>query len=88
MNGNNSNGKKEERGGASQGAGAAKQKKIGVLQLAKAVGWSFFGIRKRADLESDAAQLHPLALIAAGLIGAVIFIVVLLLIVHVVVGQA
>ncbi|MCG5077159.1 DUF2970 domain-containing protein [Paraburkholderia tagetis] len=82
MNGNESNG---ERDGAKQGAGAAK-KKSGVLQLAKAVGWSFFGIRRRADLEADAAQLHPLALIAAALIGAVIFIVVLLLIVHAVVG--
>ncbi|MFC4708592.1 MULTISPECIES: DUF2970 domain-containing protein [Paraburkholderia] len=85
MNGND---RKEQRDDASQGAGAAKQKKIGVLQLAKAVGWSFFGIRRRADLESDAAQLHPLALIAAGIIGAVVFIVVLLLIVHAVVGQA
>ncbi|MFX1671185.1 DUF2970 domain-containing protein [Paraburkholderia sp. A2WS-5] len=82
------NDRKEERGGASQEAGAAKQKKSGLLQLAKAVGWSFFGIRRRADLESDAAQLHPLALIAAGIIGAAIFIVVLLLIVHAVVGQA
>ncbi|MFD1558954.1 DUF2970 domain-containing protein [Paraburkholderia silviterrae] len=83
MSGNDMKG---ENGGANQGAGAAKQKKSGVLQLAKAVAWSFLGIRKRADLESDAAQLHPLALIAAGLIGAVLFIVVLLLIVHAVVG--
>lgn len=67
--------------------GAAKPKKSGLLQLAKAVAWSFLGIRKRADLESDAAQLHPLALIAAGIIGAALFIVVLLLIVHAVVGQ-
>ncbi|QBQ95983.1 DUF2970 domain-containing protein [Paraburkholderia pallida] len=83
MSGNDRN---DESGGAKEGAGAAKQKKSGVLQLAKAVAWSFFGIRKRADLEADAAQLHPLALIAAGLIGAVLFIVVLLLIVHAVVG--
>jgi hypothetical protein len=84
----NGNGMKGEGGGAKQGAGETKPKKSGFLQLAKAVAWSFLGIRKRADLESDAAQLHPLALIAAGLIGAVLFIVVLLLIVHAVVGQS
>ncbi|HEV3429271.1 MAG TPA: DUF2970 domain-containing protein [Paraburkholderia sp.] len=69
------------------GARPAKAKKNSVLQLVKAVAWSFLGVRKRADLESDAAQLHPLALIAAGIIGAILFIVVLLLIVHAVVGK-
>jgi hypothetical protein len=68
------------------GEGGGTKKKAGVLQLVKAVAWSFFGVRKRADLEADAAQLHPLALIAAALIGAALFIGVLLLIVHAVVG--
>lgn len=81
MNGNDMKGE----GGGAKNGGAAKRKS-GLLQLAKAVAWSFLGIRKRADLEADAAQLHPLALIAAGLIGAVLFIIVLLLIVHAVVG--
>ncbi|CAG9270359.1 conserved hypothetical protein [Paraburkholderia unamae] len=68
------------------GTGPAKQKKGGFLQVVKAVAWSFLGVRKRADLESDAAQLHPVQLIIAGIVGAVLFIVVLLLIVHAVVG--
>jgi hypothetical protein len=71
-------------GNGTNGDGNAK--KGSVLQLVKAVAWSFLGVRKRADLEADAAQLHPAALIAAGIIGAVLFIVVLLLIVHAVVG--
>ncbi|WP_459906558.1 DUF2970 domain-containing protein [Caballeronia sp. HLA56] len=58
----------------------------GFLKLVKAVFWSFFGVRRRADLENDAAQLNPLHLIAAGVIGAVVFIVVLLLVVRAVVG--
>ncbi|MDR5770392.1 DUF2970 domain-containing protein [Caballeronia sp. LP006] len=58
----------------------------GFLKLVKAVFWSFFGVRRRADLENDAAQLKPLHLIAAGVIGAVVFIVVLLLVVRAVVG--
>jgi hypothetical protein len=62
--------------------GAAKPKKGTVLQLFKAVAWSFLGVRKRADLEADAAQLHPVAVIAAAVVSALLFIVVLLLIVH------
>jgi hypothetical protein len=66
--------------------GGDSPNKSGFLRLVKAVFWSFFGVRRRADLESDAAQLNPLHLIAAGVIGAVLFIVVLLLIVRAVVG--
>jgi hypothetical protein len=63
---------------------AESSNKGGALKLMKAVFWSFFGVRRRADLESD-AQMNPLLLIAAGVIGAALFIVVLLLIVHAVV---
>jgi Protein of unknown function (DUF2970) len=60
--------------------------KSGFFRLLKAVFWSFFGVRRRSDLESDAAQLNPLHLVLAGLIGAALFIVVLLLVVRAVVG--
>jgi len=69
-------------GGGTQKNGA---KKGGFLQVVGAVMWSFFGVRKRRDLEAD-AQLNPLHLIAAGIVGAVLFVVVLLVIVHMVVG--
>ncbi|TAL99926.1 MAG: DUF2970 domain-containing protein [Paraburkholderia sp.] len=72
--------------GGTDGEGGAGKKKSGVLQLCRAIAWSFMGVRKRADLESDAAQLHPLALIIAGLLGAAIFVGVLLLVVHAVAG--
>jgi Protein of unknown function (DUF2970) len=55
------------------------------LRLLKAVFWSFFGVRRRSDLESD-AKLNPLHLVAAGLIGAALFIVILLVVVRSVVG--
>jgi hypothetical protein len=55
-------------------------------QSMRAVLWSFFGVRKRRDLEADAAQLNPLHVIVAALISAAIFIVVLILIVRAVVG--
>lgn len=53
----------------------------------KAVFWSFFGVRKKSDYESDSQQLNPVHVIVAGLIGAIIFIVTLLLIVKSVVGK-
>lgn len=48
----------------------------------KAVFWSFFGVRKRRDYEQDAANLNPVHVIVAGLIGALLFIGVLLLVVR------
>ena len=58
--------------------------KNSFLRLLKAVFWSFFGVRRRRDLESD-ASLNPLHLIAARVIGAALFIAVLLVVVRAVV---
>ncbi len=44
----------------------------------KAVGWSFIGLRKRSDLESDGAKLNPIHIIVMGF-GAVLFFVVALI---------
>ncbi|MFJ3057745.1 DUF2970 domain-containing protein [Herbaspirillum sp. NPDC087042] len=54
----------------------------------KAVFWSFFGVRKRRDYESDAARLNPVHVIIAGIIGAVVFVAILVTIVKVVVANA
>ncbi|WP_338720382.1 DUF2970 domain-containing protein [Herbaspirillum sp. DW155] len=54
----------------------------------KAVFWSFFGVRKRKDYESDAAQLNPVHVIIAGILGAVIFVAVLVSIVKLVLRSA
>jgi hypothetical protein len=50
------------------------RRKGGFLATMKAVLWSFFGVRKRADYENDAASLNPIYVIVAGLIAAAIFI--------------
>ena len=52
----------------------------------KAVFWSFFGVRKKSDYERDAAQLNPVHVIIAGVIGAALFAMVLIVIVRTVVG--
>jgi len=58
------------------------------LQVAKAVFWSFLGIRRRAEHESDVTQLKPAQVIIAGLIGAAIFVLSLVLLVKFIVGMA
>lgn len=62
------------------------QRKASFGATMKAVFWSFFGIRKKSDYEKDAQQLNPVHVIIAGVIGAAIFIAVLLLIVNSVVA--
>lgn len=63
------------------------QRKMSFGAAMKAVFWSFFGVRKRKDYEQDAAQLNPVHVIIAGLIGAALFIAVLLVIVRLVVAK-
>ncbi len=52
------------------------------LMTMKAVFWSFFGIRKGSDYEKDAAQLNPVHVVIAALIGVAIFISVLVTLVR------
>jgi len=59
----------------------AVRRKGSFLQTMKAVGWSFFGVRKGSDYEQDLGQLNPVHLVIAGVIGAVLFITALLLLV-------
>jgi preprotein translocase subunit Sec61beta len=56
-------------------------------QTARAVFWSFFGVRKRADYESDVQQLDPRHVLVAGIIGAALFVLALVLLVNWVVGS-
>jgi hypothetical protein len=60
----------------------AVRRRGSFLRTMKAVGWSFFGVRKGVDLEKDVNQLNPVHVVIAGVIGAVLLIVVLLLIVN------
>jgi hypothetical protein len=65
----------------------ASRRKASFAATMKAVFWSFFGVRKRSDYDKDAASLNPLHVIIAGLIGAAIFVAVLIVIVKLVVAQ-
>ena len=62
-----------------------QERKSSFAASMKAVFWSFFGVRKRRDYDRDAANLNPVHVILAGLLGALIFIGVLILVVQLVV---
>lgn len=57
-------------------------RKAGPLQVARAVFWSFLGIRKRSDYQDDSVRIKPHQIIIAGLIGAALFVLTLVLVVR------
>ena len=57
-------------------------RKATPLQVAKAVLSAFIGIRKRAAHEHDAVTITPLQVIVAGVIGAAIFVLSLIMLVR------
>lgn len=61
-------------------------RKATPFEVAKAVFWSFLGIRKRAAHERDAVTIKPVQVIVAGLIGAIIFVLSLILLVRFITG--
>jgi len=56
-------------------------------QTVKAVAWSFVGLRKGAGYQQDIQKLNPVHVIVAGIIGAVLFVLALVLVVNWVVGS-
>lgn len=53
----------------------------------KAVLWGFLGVRKRSGQDADMASISFVHIVLAGLLGAVIFMTILLLIVKAVVSN-
>ena len=48
-----------------------------MIAAFKAVFWSFFGVRKRSDYEADTQKLKPQHVIAAGIVSAAVFVLLL-----------
>lgn len=63
----------------------AHQRRASFAQTAKAVLWSFFGVRKRASYEQDAQNLNPVHVILMGIAAAALFILLLVAIIKFVV---
>jgi hypothetical protein len=63
-------------------------RKANFGQTFRAVVWSFLGIRKSADHEQDVKKLNPIHVVIAGVLGAAVFVLCLVLLVHFVIGLA
>ena len=57
-------------------------RKGSLTRTVRAVGWSFFGVRKGADLDRDVTELNPLHVVVVGVALAAAFVVALVLIVN------
>lgn len=64
-----------------------KRKKFAFLATVSAVLWAFLGVRRRSDYQKDIDRLNPLHLMAVGVIGAVLFVVGLMVLVNWVVAK-
>ena len=60
----------------------AVSRKGSFLGTVKAVLWSFFGVRRGKDYAHDVEQLNPVHVIVAGVIGGVLFVLMLVLLVQ------
>ena len=65
----------------------AAARKGSFLQTMRAVAWSFFGVRRSSGYADDVAKLNPVHVIIAGVIGAALFVLALVLLVQWVVGS-
>lgn len=73
--------------GGGEGLKEAVARRGSFLQTLRAVAWSFFGIRRSDGLAHDVQKLNPVHLLLAGLLGAALFVVALVLLVQWVIGS-
>ncbi|MEO8202740.1 MAG: DUF2970 domain-containing protein [Betaproteobacteria bacterium] len=63
---------------------AGAPRKASGAEVARAVFWSFFGVRKKKDYASDSARISPAQIVVAGLFGGVVLVLTLVMIVKLV----
>lgn len=64
----------------------AETRRAGFLATLRAVLWSFVGIRKRRHYDDDATSLDPKAVIVAGVLAGLVFVLSIVAFVRFVVG--
>jgi hypothetical protein len=60
----------------------ALQRKASFAQTVRAVGWSFFGIRKGSEHRKDLSELNPVHVVIAGVAAAALFVTGLIVLVN------
>jgi hypothetical protein len=66
---------------------AKEGRQAGFFTVARAVFWSFLGIRRKSHYQQDAVTIKPHQVIIAGIVGAVLFVLTLVLVVNFVIAQ-
>lgn len=65
----------------------ALPRKASLGRTIKAVAWSFIGIRKHSESQEDLVRLNPLHVVVIGIVGALSFVLALIVLVNWVVAQ-
>ena len=65
----------------------AAQRRASPLATMKAVAWSFLGIRRSSGLQQDVEKLNPVHVVIGGIVGAAIFVAVIVMLVRWVVSS-
>ena len=65
----------------------AAQRPASLLATMRAVAWSFLGIRRTSGHEDDVQTLNPVHVVIGGLVGAAVFVTVIVLLVRWVVSS-
>lgn len=58
-----------------------------LWRAVQAVAWSFFGVRKNSEFQEDIGRLNPFLIIGVGVVGALIFVLGLIVLVNWVVAK-
>ena len=67
---------------------SAAPKRATLPQVASAVFWSFFGVRKGRDMLQDTTSINPLHVVIVGVVAGIVFVLVLVAIVTVITRNA
>lgn len=65
----------------------AANRPVSLLQTLRAVAWSFLGIRRSDGYAQDLSKLNPVHVVIGGVLGAILFVLALVLLVRWVVGS-
>ena len=71
-----------------QSDGQAAAKTVTLASIVRTVFFAFFGVRKRQAHDEQTVRLSPLQIIVAGVVGAAVFVVSLVLLAKIVVSRA
>ena len=61
---------------------APEERKAGALRAFRTVLWAFFGVRRSGEHARDSVHLTPAQVIVAGIVGAALFVTMLVLLVR------